>query len=124
MARIPSTESAIPCRREASLPSTTRCGRFERRTPTTIAVEIVGLHSIAPEMAFTDNVSPRGARVLAKHRRQASEIVRLKSIPGDFISRARVVYCQALSKEEYMLGLTFLDPSGEWVLNPTKAPEE
>ena len=105
------------------LSSTTGCGRFERRTPAALAVEIVSLHLSMPEMAFTDNVSSHGARVVAKHRRHASEVVRIRSIPGDFISRARVVYCHALHKEEYVLGLTFLDPTGEWVLNPAKAAE-
>jgi hypothetical protein len=107
------------------LPSSTGCGRAERRIPAAIAVEIIGLHADIPEMAFTNNVSPHGARVLAKHKGHAREIVRIRSVPGDFNSRARVVYCHALpNRQEYVLGLTFLDPSGEWFLNPARVPED
>ena len=91
--------------------------RLEKRILMTVAVHISG-HERAPgmEMAFTENVSSRGARVSSIRRWRPNETLEIESLPRDFRAVARVTYCQPQS-EGFVIGLEFLEPSGRWVVN-------
>lgn len=74
------------------------------------------------ELAVTENISLRGARVRSRHSRAVEEHVWLRSLPGDFRCIARVAYCHRISGDEFSLGLHFFDPAGKWVINSKDGP--
>jgi hypothetical protein len=91
--------------------------RFEQRIPITIAVHISGHgRTLGVETTFTENVSSRGARVSSIRKWQTNEKVEIESLPGNFHALARVTYCRAQS-EGFVIGLEFLEPSGQWVVD-------
>lgn len=45
------------------------------------------------------------------------------SLPGGFRAKARVAYCQRLRDVGFAIGLEFLEPSGQWVIDPSAASE-
>ncbi len=91
--------------------------RVERRIPMTVVVRISG-HKRLPgvETAFTENISSRGARVLSTRRWRPNDMLKFESLPGNFRSAARVIYCRA-QRDGFVIGLEFLEPSGWWVVN-------
>ncbi len=93
--------------------------RIEKRIPMEVAVQISG-HQQTPgvETTFTENVSSRGARVVTVRRWQPEDRLAFASLPGDFLARARVAYCQALRGKGFVIGLEFLEPTGRWVIQP------
>lgn len=89
--------------------------RTERRIARAMAVELCPLGpSPAGEATFTENVSPRGARVVTRHGWKPEERLLLKSLQGDFRWQARVVYCERLPNNAFAVGLDLLSPTGEW----------
>ena len=98
--------------------------RTENRLPMAVAILISGNESVpGTEIAFTDNVSTRGARIISQHAWHRNQRVEIASRPGNFHARARVAYCQRLREAGFAIGLEFLEPSGQWVLDPSAAPE-
>lgn len=98
--------------------------RRERRIPMELGVHLTG-HPQAPgvEATFTENVSSRGARVITTRRWQTNDRVVIASLPGDFRAQARVAYCQPQRGDGFAIGLEFLEPSGQWVVQPAVALE-
>jgi hypothetical protein len=90
-----------------------------------VAVVISG-HRRLPGMenTFTENVSSRGARVVSIRRWDRNDRLTLTSPVGDFSSSARVAYCQPLRGQGYAIGLEFLEPSGEWVIQSSRGTLE
>jgi hypothetical protein len=89
--------------------------RAERRMTRAVAVQLSTIDgSPAAEKAFTENVSPHGARVVTKQRWKPEQRVLLKSLESDFQSPVRVVYCQVLPRNNFAVGLDLLSPTGEW----------
>jgi hypothetical protein len=90
-----------------------------------VGVQISG-HQNLPgvETTFTDNVSARGARVVTIRRWRSGDRVWLASLTGDFLSLARVAYCHTLGGDGFAIGLEFLEPSGQWVLDPLAVAEQ
>jgi PilZ domain-containing protein len=88
--------------------------RTEGRIPEEILVELCSLQSAAHEIASTVNVSYRGARVLAKGPWEPNQDVSLRTISGNFYSRAHIVYCKALPNRAFSIGLEFLQPAKDW----------
>jgi hypothetical protein len=82
-----------------------------------VAVRIAG-HADRPgvETTFTENVSPRGARVLTSRRWKRDTSLTLDSLSGEFRAEARVAYCQAVPGEGFAIGVQFIKPQGRWVL--------
>jgi hypothetical protein len=97
-------------------------GRWEHRTPMKLAVHLSGNAEIpGTETAFTENVSPRGVRVLSVRHWRANEDLDFVSLPGTFHARARVAYCQPLVGAGYAVGLEFLEQTGSWVVGTPSA---
>jgi hypothetical protein len=89
-----------------------------------VAVQLSGNERLpGVETTFTENVSARGARVVTTRRWQTDDRVLMISLPGDFRARARVAYCQRVRDAGYAIGLEFLEPSGNWVVDGSAAPE-
>jgi len=99
------------------VPKSFAASRCETRTPMEVGVRISG-HPALPgtETTFTENVSPRGARVLSTRRWQAHDQLTIATVTGSFRSTARVAYCQLVPESGFAVGLEFLEPSGRWVV--------
>jgi len=68
------------------------------------------------ETTFTENVSPRGARVLSVRRWKQNDRLTIATLTGSFRAIARVAYCQLVPEEGFAVGLEFIEPSGKWVV--------
>jgi hypothetical protein len=97
--------------------------RSDKRIPMEVGVLISG-HQASPgvESTFTENVSARGARVVSIRRWNINDRMTLASRAGDFRSTARVAYCQPLRGTGYAVGLEFLEPLGQWVVQTMSSP--
>src|SRR5690349_5714688 len=89
--------------------------RTEGRIPEKILVELCSLQNTAHEIASTVNVSYHGVRVLAKAPWEPNQDVSLRSISGNFYSRAHIVYCKALPNRSFSIGLELLQPAKDWL---------
>lgn len=99
------------------MPKTYTISRIEPRVPMEIAVHIGG-HDQTPgiETTFTENVSSRGARVLTTRRWNQNDRLIFASLPGNFQALGRVAYCQGVRGQGFVVGVEFLNPSGNWVI--------
>jgi hypothetical protein len=87
-------------------------GRVETRLPLKVQVNLVSTH--APEVVLTENVSPRGARVVTKRRWQPGEHQWITPGSGKLHLQARVVYCQPVSNDSFHIGLALQDSCANW----------
>jgi hypothetical protein len=104
------------------VPKTAVGPRRETRIPMEVGVHITG-HPALPgtETTFTENVSPRGARVLSMRRWNTGDRLTISTLTGAFRSIARVAYCQAAAESGFAVGLEFLEPIGSWVVAESHA---
>lgn len=90
-------------------------GRFEKRAPLAVPLRLACQeHPGYMENTHTENVSPRGARVVTRHKWRPDEQLLVSSPQGDFSSPARVVYCQQLRDEQWVIGLRLQSPFNAW----------
>ena len=102
----------------------TDCKRIQKRTPTTVALQIASAgQPFITELAFTENVSLHGVRVVTERAWKPGERVIVKSYHGSIQSRAKVIYCHRLAKKRYAVGLELLSAVGMWadVSQPARA---
>lgn len=93
----------------------TLADRREDRIPLTIRVDLCSLDVRCPvQAALTDNVSPHGARVVASKPWKPNDRLDVRSRPGDFRARARVVYCEPKSQDMFAIGLQLIATAGNW----------
>jgi hypothetical protein len=91
--------------------------RSENRIPMEIPVVLDGHRQIpGVEATFTENVSPKGARVVSIRRWDKGAQLNIASRTGEFRSAARVAYCQPLHGDGYAIGVEFLESEGRWVV--------
>jgi hypothetical protein len=89
--------------------------RLEERIPLTVRVDLCSLDIRHPtQEGFTENVSARGARVVSSRPWKENQRLDVRSLPGDFRARARVVYCEPLARDEFAIGLQLLAAVGNW----------
>jgi len=68
-----------------------------------------------PELTCTDNVSVNGARVISRRPWQTGESVQLTPVKKDEAAiRGKVVYCQKLEDDRYLIGLNIRGLSAKW----------
>jgi hypothetical protein len=80
-----------------------------------VPVELSGLDlSLPVETTVTENVSPRGARVVSKQRWQEGDRVLVKALRSDLRGPAQVVYCENLRSSSFAIGLRLLATVGWW----------
>jgi PilZ domain len=93
----------------------TLANRVESRTPAKIVVDLSSLDVRTPaQEGVTENVSPRGARVVTSRAWQPNERLNVRSLLGNFRSRARVVYCESLGNGAFAIGLQLFAAAGDW----------
>ncbi|HWT87718.1 MAG TPA: PilZ domain-containing protein [Candidatus Angelobacter sp.] len=91
-------------------------GRVERRLPIIVAVRLapcVPAGVDGEEKTYTDNVSPRGARMFSKHAWQPGDALRVTLLNGRS-AFGNVVYCQRLPDDRYSIGVDFRDHPVTW----------
>ena len=99
----------------------TDCKRIQKRTPATVALQITSAKQpFIAELAFTENVSLHGVRVVTERAWKPGERVIVKSYHGGIQSVAKVVYCYRLAETRYAVGLELRSAVGTWadVLQP------
>ncbi len=99
------------------VPKSFTAPRRETRIPMEVGVHISG-HRALPgtETTFTENVSPKGARVLSIRRWKQGDRLTITTLTGSFRALARVAYCQLVPEEGFAVGLEFIEPNGNWVV--------
>ena len=102
----------------------TDCKRIQKRTPTTVALQIASAgQPFFTELAFTENVSLHGVRAVTERAWKPGERVVVKSYHGSIQSRARVIYRHRLAKKRYAVGMELHSAVGMWaeVSQPERA---
>jgi hypothetical protein len=92
-------------------------GRMEKRLPIAIVVRLAPLQDQSAngtEVAYTDNVSAHGARVVAHRPWQTGEMIQVTSMQDENTLRGKVVYCQKLPDDRYLIGLNFQNGGVSW----------
>jgi PilZ domain len=91
--------------------------RTENRTPLKVTVDLSSLDVRTPaQEGVTENISQRGARVLTNKPWKPNERLNLRSLLGNFRSRARVVYCVKVDNDQFAVGLQLFAAAGKWRL--------
>ena len=89
--------------------------RTEDRIPMKVIVDLSSLDVRMPaQEGVTENVSPRGARVLTRRPWKPNDRLNVRSLLGNFRSRARVVYCVPVDKDQFAVGLQLFAAAGKW----------
>lgn len=92
-------------------------GRFEARVLLRLAILMHSPSQTGPaDLALTENVSPRGTRVITKRPRKPGEVCELSALAGGVFISARVVYCRRLPNRNYCIGLELQDSEQDWWL--------
>jgi hypothetical protein len=89
--------------------------RAEDRTPMKISVDLASLDVRTPaQEGITENVSARGARILTSKPWKPNDRLNVRSLLGNFRSRARVVYCVPVDTGQFAIGLQLFATAGTW----------
>lgn len=82
-------------------------GRFEKRIAREMIVEIRPEGEGMPKEAktLTENVSPRGARVLMDREWRPGQHVLVIFLEEGLQTQAQIVYCQRLTERKFAVGL-------------------
>ncbi len=89
--------------------------RVENRTPLKVTVDLASLDFRTPaQEGVTENISARGARVVTSRPWKPNDRLNLRSLLGNFRSRARVVYCEPIGGDLYAIGLQLFAAAGNW----------
>jgi hypothetical protein len=89
--------------------------RAETRTPMKVTVDLSSLDLRTPALeGVTENISARGARVLTNKPLKPNERLNVRSLLGNFRSRARVVYCVPVDQGNFAVGLQLFAAAGNW----------
>jgi hypothetical protein len=81
-------------------------GRSEKRIAKTVSVEVfVPDDAERKERTFTENVSAHGVRVLVHRQLRPKQQAVVFSQTEGVWSRAKVIYCQRVSENQFAVGL-------------------
>jgi hypothetical protein len=92
-------------------------GRMEKRLPIAIVVRLTQAQDQpvnGAELTCTDNVSAHGARVVSGRPWQPGEAAQVTSLKDEITICGKVVYCQKLPDDRYLIGLNFQDRRVTW----------
>lgn len=87
-------------------------GRFEKRIARAVTVDIRLEGEGMPKKAktLTENVSPRGARVLTDRKWRPGQRVLVVFFEEGIQSQAQIVYCRRLREKKFAVGLELSSP--------------
>lgn len=84
-------------------------GRTQPRTTKRFLLQLSAVHDPRlEELAFGENLSPRGAQVATQRSWEPGCHVEVTSHTGESRGRARVVYCSAIGDRRFIVGLNFM----------------
>jgi hypothetical protein len=88
-------------------------GRSDKRVTKEVMVELARLDDPhVKETAIAQNVSARGLRVATERVWRPGDYVLVSSRESGLRTQARVVYCQRLKNNRFVVGLELLAPLG------------
>ena len=96
--------------------------RKEVRIAVKMFVNLCSEDNPSAEVAPTIDISCHGARVVSKRRWQPNQQVSVRSIRGNFYSRARVVHCQLHADNSFVVGIEMYYPTNDWTSHDVKRP--
>ncbi len=109
--------SGLPSQGLSEMPlHPTLSGRMERRLPIVVVVRLAHAECAGTdegERTYTDNISPRGARVYSIcpwHLGDSVQVTPRNDVPAC----GNVVYCQTLRDDRYVIGVKFQDRPIAW----------
>src|ERR1700687_1371753 len=85
-------------------------GRMEKRLPIAIVVRLTQAQDQpvnGAELAYTDNLSAHGARVISSRPWQIGEAAQVTCLKYEITILGKVVYSQKLVDDRYCIGLNF-----------------
>jgi len=91
-------------------------GRRERRFPIIVVVRLTDCPPAVAdreEKTYTDNISPRGARIFSKHAWQPGDALQVTPLNGNSAC-GKVVYCVRLPDDRYSIGVNFQGHAITW----------
>jgi len=92
-------------------------GRAEKRLPIAVVVYLGQVQDRIvkeSELTCTDNISVNGARVISRRPWQTGELVQLTPLKEETSVRGKVVHCQKLEDDRYLIGLNIQGLSVRW----------
>ena len=95
-------------------------GRSSRRIPTGVAVRLSRVQSPQAgeeEIAYTENVSAHGARLISRSEFHPGEEVRVTIVKNGTAILGSVVFCRILDNGRFCVGLNFQDQPVPWPLD-------
>jgi hypothetical protein len=96
--------------------------RIQKRATTSVALQITSARQpFITELAFTENVSLHGVRIVTERPWNPEDRVIVKSGQGRIQSRAKVIYCHQLAAARYAVGLELFSAVPTWVDVPLPA---
>lgn len=103
--------------RRCHMQATLKGKRGEERDFIRVDVDLSSVNPRVPaHSGVTDNVSRHGVRILTGTPCQPDDRLNLRSLQGNFRSRARVVYCVPAGPGLWAVGLQLQACSGNWIL--------
>jgi hypothetical protein len=96
--------------------------RKEVRIAVKMFVNLASEDNPSAEIAPTIDISCHGARVVSKRRWQPNQQVSVRSIRGDFYSRARVIHCKPYTDTSFTVGIEMYYPTNDWTSHDVKRP--
>ena len=89
--------------------------RIQKRNPASVALQISSANQpFITELAFTENISLHGVRLVTGRAWNPGECVVLKSYHGAIQSWAKVIYCQSLAAARFAVGLELHSAVETW----------
>lgn len=83
--------------------------RAENRIGMKLTAMLIGRHGkLGVEKTLTENVSPRGVRVVSTSEWYSDDVILVSLPAGHYTSAARVAYCDALGEGRFVAGLEFV----------------
>ena len=83
--------------------------RAENRVEMKVTALLIGRHGkLGVERAITENVSPRGVRVISSSEWDVDDTILVSLPAGHYASAARVAYCDASGRGRFITGLEFV----------------
>lgn len=96
--------------------------RVENRVDMQLTAMLIGTHGkLGVEKAVTQNVSPRGVRVISTSDWFIDDTILVSLPAGHFTSAARVAYCDALGQGRFGVGLEFVGSTEALEINALAA---
>ena len=89
-------------------------GRSEKRNAAVTVMLTSPELPFPTEVALTENISSRGARVVSKGLWEKNNSLVIKSLDGGLQSEARVIYRRPIREDVYAIGLELIAPRGDW----------